>query len=125
MSRYTGRILDHYKSPRNLGHIKAPSCSRHAENPSCGDNITIEVQIEGDTIKDIKFSGEGCAIAIASASSLTEKVKGMKLVDIADITLQDIEEMLSIKLTPAREHCALLPLTVLRKIVLKELKKAT
>lgn len=123
MNIYREKVLDHFKNPRNFGEIKDSTRSRHGENPSCGDSITIDVLIKGDTIKDIKFSGEGCAIAISSTSMLSERIKGMKLTRIADITLKDVEKMLGISLNPARKNCAQLPLTIIKKIVLTELKK--
>lgn len=123
MDLYQKQILDHYKNPRNFGKIKNSSKSSHGENPSCGDSITMDVLIKNDRIADIKFNGEGCAITMASASMLTEKVKGMKITKIADIDFKEIEKMLGIKITPARERCAMLPLTVLRKLALQELKK--
>jgi len=123
MDIYREQIIDHYKNPRNFGKLKSKSKSSHGENPSCGDSISLDVVIEKSKIKDIKFSGEGCAIAMASASMLTEKVKGMKITDIAGIDFDDIEKMLSIKINPSRRTCALLSLMVLKKIILKELKK--
>lgn len=123
MDIYKKRILDHYKSPRNFGVISGKKTSHHRENPSCGDSISMDVVIEKEVIKNIKFSGEGCAIAIASTSMLTEKVTGMKIQEIADLDAASIEEMLGIKLSPARKKCGVLGLNVLKKIILKELKK--
>lgn len=122
MDLYRKKVLDHYKNPKNFGQIKSDAKSSHGENPSCGDSISIDLQIVDNRIKDIKFSGEGCAISIAAASMLTEKVKGLGIQEVADLHLEDIEEMLGIKITPARERCALLPLSVLKKIALNELK---
>ena len=123
MDLYREKILDHYKNPRNFVGDKPPYRSTHGENPSCGDSITMSADIKDNKIADIKFGGEGCAIAIASASMLTEKVKGMKITKVADIDFEDIEKMLEIKVHPSRERCAMLPLTVLKKLILKELKK--
>jgi nitrogen fixation NifU-like protein len=123
MDLYREQILDHYKNPRNLGKIKGKSKSTHGENPSCGDSITMDILIKNGRIADIKFSGEGCAISIASASMLTEKVKGEKITKVADISFEDIEKMLGIKVAPSRKRCALLSLNVLKKLILKELKK--
>jgi nitrogen fixation NifU-like protein len=72
---YQDVILDHYKKPRNYRTLDG---ARHIEghNPLCGDRITIYVQMEGDVIKDISFQGSGCAISTASASMMTESLKG-------------------------------------------------
>jgi nitrogen fixation NifU-like protein len=76
---YQELILDHNARPRNFGRIE--ECSHHAEgvNPLCGDHITLYVQVENDTIKDIRFEGSGCAISKSSASLLTEAIKGKSL----------------------------------------------
>jgi nitrogen fixation NifU-like protein len=120
---YQKQIIDHYKNPRNLGKIEDKSVSSHAENPSCGDSISMNVEFEDGIIKDIRFEGDGCAISIASASMLTEKVKGLMITQIADLDFEFIQKMLGIKVNPARKKCAMLALNVLKKIVLKELKR--
>lgn len=72
---YEEVILDHNRSPRNWGTIPE---GRHIEgrNPLCGDKISLSVQVDGDVITDIKFTGEGCAISKASASMMTQAMKG-------------------------------------------------
>lgn len=123
MNLYRQKILDHYKNPRNFGEIKDKSKSTYGENPSCGDSVKIDAVIKGGKIEDIKFSGEGCAIAIASASMLTEKVKGMEITEITDFDFDYIQNMLEIEVNPSRKRCAMLALTVLKKLILKELKR--
>lgn len=73
---YQATILDHYKKPRNFGPL--PGATRHAEghNPLCGDRVTVHVMLEGDRVADLRFEGSGCAISTASASMMTETVKG-------------------------------------------------
>jgi nitrogen fixation protein NifU and related proteins len=72
---YEEVILDHNRSPRNWGEI--PGAKNVAgTNPLCGDKISLSVQVDGDTITDIKFTGEGCAISKASASMMTQAIKG-------------------------------------------------
>ena len=75
---YEEVILDHTRSPRNWGEIPEV---RHSEgrNPLCGDKISLSVQVDGDVITDIKFTGEGCAISKASASMMTQAIKGKTL----------------------------------------------
>jgi nitrogen fixation NifU-like protein len=72
---YEEVILDHNRSPRNWGEIPE---ARHIEgrNPLCGDRISLSVQVDGDVITDIRFTGEGCAISKASASMMTQAIKG-------------------------------------------------
>ena len=73
---YQSLILDHNRSPRNFGVLAG--ADRHAEgyNPLCGDQVRVEVKLEGDRVADIKFTGNGCAISKASASLMTTAVKG-------------------------------------------------
>src|SRR5262249_5335680 len=73
---YQEVILDHSKRPRNFHSL--PSANRKAEgyNPLCGDRETVYLQVEGDVLKDVAFEGSGCAISTASASMMTESLKG-------------------------------------------------
>lgn len=73
---YREILLDHYRNPRNHGELEAPSCSADGANPLCGDEITVAVALDGDEIADIQFTGQGCSISQASASMMTEYVKG-------------------------------------------------
>ena len=83
---YQEIILDHGQEPRNFGTCENHNKSADGHNPLCGDKVHLSFYLdENDIIKDIKFSGEGCAISIASASLMTEKLKGMKLSDAQSI----------------------------------------
>jgi nitrogen fixation NifU-like protein len=73
---YQEIILDHYKKPRNAGRLQEPSCSAAGDNPLCGDKISVTVRTAGDRIEDIRWNGAGCAISTASASLMSEAVKG-------------------------------------------------
>ena len=116
MDLYRETILDHYKNPRNYGHLDGADVTSEEINVSCGDKIAIEMKIS-DTIEDIRFSGEGCAINQASASMLTEKVKGMKIKNVMKLTRADIEKLLGTALTPSRVKCAVLPLEAIQKAI--------
>lgn len=119
MDIYRDLILDHYKHPSNFGHLEKPDVVAQDENISCGDRIMMEIKLkQGKTIEDIRFSGEGCAIDQASASMLTEKVKGMDIHDVMKFETKDILDMLGTLLTPSRIKCAVLPLEVLQKAIL-------
>ena len=74
---YQETILDHYKNPRNAGRIEQPTCAAHGDNPLCGDKLALTVKMKGDAIEDLRWSGSGCAISTASASLMSEAVKGM------------------------------------------------
>ena len=121
---YREAILDHYKNPRNFGKIAHPSSSYQLYNSACGDKIEIYLKVKGDkVISDIKFSGEGCAISLASASMLTEKVMGKNIEEVKRLKARDIIKMLGIQLSPTRMKCTLLPLEVLEKTLVLAKKK--
>ena len=119
MDIYREVILDHYKSPRNFGHLSKPDAKVEEGNVTCGDKIIIEIKVRNDKVEDIRFSGEGCAISQASASMLTEKVKGMELSKIRKLDAKYVLSMLGTTLTPTRTKCALLSLEVLQKAIAK------
>jgi len=73
---YRDVILDHNRKPRNFGRLEAPALHADGHNPLCGDRLTVFLRLEGDRIEDIRFEGKGCAISTASASLMTEAVKG-------------------------------------------------
>jgi nitrogen fixation protein NifU and related proteins len=73
---YRDVILDHNRRPRNFGGLESADASAEGFNPLCGDHLTLRLKLKDDTISDIRFEGEGCAISTASASLMTEAVKG-------------------------------------------------
>jgi nitrogen fixation NifU-like protein len=76
---YQDIILDHGRHPRNFRKLDHPSHFAHGHNPLCGDRVTVFVEMDGDRIKDVSFEGRGCAISTASASLMTEILKGKTL----------------------------------------------
>jgi nitrogen fixation NifU-like protein len=89
---YQEVILDHCKHPRNFRELPSSTCSAQGRNPLCGDQLKLYLQIEEDVIKDISFVGSGCCISKASASLLTESVRGKKTGDVQAI-FDRIQEM--------------------------------
>jgi nitrogen fixation NifU-like protein len=79
---YQEVILDHNKRPRNFGELKDANHSAEGYNPLCGDKVTVYLKIKDDKVEDIRFKGSGCAISTASASLMTESLKGKKLGDV-------------------------------------------
>ena len=73
---YQEVIIDHYKRPRNFGPLAGADHSAEGYNPLCGDQVKVSVRLEGDRVADARFEGAGCAISTASASLMTEAVKG-------------------------------------------------
>jgi nitrogen fixation NifU-like protein len=82
---YQQLIVDHSKSPRNCRVIEGASASAEGDNPLCGDHVTLYVQLEDDKVSDISFQGNGCAISTASASLLTEVLRGKTRAEAADL----------------------------------------
>ncbi len=73
---YQELVLEHKRAPRNYGHLAQPTHQAEGTNPSCGDRIAVELQLDGTQVQDIRFTGQGCAICMASTSMMTEAVKG-------------------------------------------------
>ncbi len=117
MDLYRELILEHYKYPRNFGSLSSPTAQATAANASCGDSITMEVIIYEDQVKEVRFSGVGCAISQASASLLTEEIAGKSVSDVMRLQTEDILKLLGTELTPSRIKCAVLPLEVLQKAI--------
>jgi nitrogen fixation NifU-like protein len=121
---YQEIILDHYRRPRNKGTLE--SADEHVEirNPLCGDEVELEVKFDGDTVADLRFTGKGCSISQASASMMTQAVKGKSRDEAAaifqqfhrlvhgdapaDKSLGELRAMAGVSRFPARMRCALL-----------------
>ncbi|WP_096389683.1 Fe-S cluster assembly sulfur transfer protein SufU [Halopenitus persicus] len=107
---YRQQILDHYKNPRNYGEMEDPDITHVGENPSCGDTIRMDIRLADDdeTIEAVAFTGDGCAISMASASMLSERLAGMTIEELQDLDTDDITEMLGVDISPMRVKCAVL-----------------
>ncbi|HEY5910139.1 MAG TPA: SUF system NifU family Fe-S cluster assembly protein [Verrucomicrobiae bacterium] len=120
---YQQVILDHCKHPRNFHELTAPTCSAQGNNPLCGDQLKLFLSLEGDTVKEASFIGSGCCISKASASLLTESVKGKTRAELQQMFAQVHEMVTTGKLQgevgklavfagvyrfPARVKCAIL-----------------
>ncbi len=114
-SIYSEIILDYYRNPRNKGKLDKPQIQSKDTNPLCGDIIEIQMELDGDSkVKDIKFNGMGCAISQASASMLTELVKGKSLDEARKISKEEILSLIGGQLSAVRLKCALLSLKVMK-----------
>jgi nitrogen fixation NifU-like protein len=113
---YREVILEHYKHPHNAGTLERPDISHEEHNPLCGDRVRIDLQIESGIITDIRFQGRGCAISQASASLLTDELKGKSLDEVRLISKDDVLDLIGIPLdkNPVRIKCVLLPLKTLK-----------
>lgn len=137
-SLYRQVIMDHYKAPRNRGKMDGDTLTIDMNNPTCGDRIELQMKVEDDIITDVKFLGEGCSISMASASMMTEAVKGKKVADALDMSeafsdmmlgkdvdADEIEEgdiaaLQGVSQFPARIKCATLAWKAMEKGVKNE-----
>lgn len=85
---YREVILDHYRSPRNKRPLEDADIDVHRNNPLCGDDITVRVKLDGERAADAAYEGQGCSISQASASMMTEQIKGKSVADIEDLVLR-------------------------------------
>ena len=113
---YREMILDLYENPLNHGELDPHTFSHEEDNPLCGDVVRIDVLLDDDKkIKDIKWSGDGCAISMASASLMTDHVKGMTVEEVMELNGQDAVDLLGVtNLSMGRVKCATLSIKVLK-----------
>ncbi|HEY2809240.1 MAG TPA: SUF system NifU family Fe-S cluster assembly protein [Steroidobacteraceae bacterium] len=120
---YRDLILDHNRHPRNFGHLGEPARHARGHNPLCGDELTVFVRLDGERLAEVAFEGSGCAISTASASLMTEAVKGKDRAAIgvlyekvhalltrqeapADASLGKLAALSGVREFPARVKCA-------------------
>lgn len=112
---YRDYILDHYRNPRNYGKLEHANAHAEDSNPLCGDQLGIDLLIEGDRVAEVRFKGRGCAISQASASMLSEMIEGKPVEEVTRLGKDDILDALGIPISPARTKCAFLCLRVLHR----------
>jgi nitrogen fixation protein NifU and related proteins len=111
---YRDVILDHNRRPRNFGNLDSADASVEGFNPMCGDRLTLRLKLAGDIISDIRFEGEGCAISTASASLMTEAVKGKSREDALKL-FDRVHQLLTNDAAPADEVGKLAALSGVRE----------
>lgn len=131
---YRRVIMDHYKNPHNRGELEQEDkLIINMNNPTCGDRIQLQLKVENGKIADVKFSGEGCSISMASASMMTDAIKGLTVdaalnmsgvfsqmmlgedYDDENVDLEDIESLQGVSTFPARIKCATLAWKAMEK----------
>lgn len=135
---YQDIILDHYKRPRNHGVLDAFNCEAAGHNPMCGDEVHLTVKVVDGRIEEIACDGQGCAISQASASMMTEMVKGKTVTEAEalfeqfrsiltstgdipeDADLGDLEALFGVRELPVRIKCAILAWHALHEALKKE-----
>ncbi|WP_425433694.1 Fe-S cluster assembly sulfur transfer protein SufU [Natribacillus halophilus] len=130
---YRQVIMDHYKNPRNRGEIVGDALTVNMNNPSCGDKIQLHLKVDGDVVRDARFTGEGCSISLSSASMMTETVMGKTVDEALELSgiffgivqgedyddekydLGDVEALQGVTKFPARIKCATLAWKAMEK----------
>lgn len=114
---YRDYILEHYRRPHNFGVLEDPSASYEGANPLCGDRITMQLTVKDGVVTEVGFTGRGCAISQASASLLTDEIKGKPAEAVAGFGADDLLELLGIEISPARLKCAMLSFDSLQHLL--------
>ena len=112
---YREQILDHYKHPHNFGELEDADLEFEDLNPLCGDELRVQLRTDDEgRIEAVRFSGQGCAISQASASMVSDEVKGMTPEELLRLDKSFVLELLGIDISATRMKCALLALKVLK-----------
>ena len=116
---YRDFILEHYRQPQNRGVLEPHDLAFADSNPTCGDELSMTLRLDGDgaRISDVAFDGRGCAISQASASIMTDELRGMTLDEVRGMDPRVVIESLGVPIGPARLKCALLGYKVLQGAV--------
>jgi len=115
---YRDYILEHYKRPKNFGELEPHDLSAHDHNPLCGDEMGVHIRVEDGKIADLRFHGQGCAISQATASIISDELKGKTVAEVAGLDRSFIAEEIGIELSPTRLKCGLLSLKVVQGALL-------
>ena len=110
---YSDLILEHFRRPLNQGPLLDATISQEGTNPVCGDRVRIELLLDGDIVRDARFTANACAVCVASASVLTSLVQRAPLDEVETLTVADLMRALDASLPAARAGCVSLPLTVM------------
>ena len=112
---YTDVIIEHFRRPQNKGRHPNANAGAEGANPLCGDRIRMECEVSGARVVSAMFTGDACAICVASASLLSDRVRGMSVREIMTLPDESVIEALQGAVPPARRRCATLPLETLRQ----------
>ena len=117
MTAYRSVVLEHFRNPRNRGALADASASAEGANPLCGDRVRMELRADDGKVAEARFTADACALCIASASLVTDRVRGMSLSDAARIDVEWLFTSLHGEPPAARRKCATLPLDTLQRAI--------
>lgn len=116
---YREYILEHYKHPHNHGSLERADMQAHDLNPLCGDELTFQLALDADgRVSEVAFDGHGCAISQASASMLSDELKGLSAEELLKLDRQTVLDLLGIEISATRMKCAMLSLKVVKAAAL-------
>ena len=115
MTAYRDIVLRHFRQPHNRGSLPEANAEAEGANPLCGDRVRICLKIDDGFVSDAQFTANACILCIASASVLTDEVKGLSLTEAADLKESSIHGALQGEPPPGRLRCVLLPLETLHR----------
>ena len=116
---YREYILEHYKHPHNHGSLQHADMQAHDLNPLCGDELTFQIALDDEgKVKEVAFDGHGCAISQASASMLSDELKGLSSEELLKLDRQTVLDLLGIDISATRMKCAMLSLKVVKAAAL-------
>ena len=116
---YREYILEHYKHPHNHGSLEHADMQAHDLNPLCGDELTFQLALDDQgRVKEVAFDGHGCAISQASASMLSDELKGLSAEELLKLDRQTVLDLLGIDISATRMKCAMLSLKVVKAAAL-------
>ena len=122
-SRYSEKVMEHFRNPRNVGEIENPDGIGHVGNPVCGDIMELYIKVDNGIITDAKFKTFGCGAAIATSSMVTELVKGKSVEEALEISNKAVAEALG-GLPPIKMHCSVLAEEALKSAISDYLVKS-
>ena len=117
---YSHRVLENYRNPKNSGKLDNATHTAEELNPLCGDEIRVYLKIKDSKIENMSYEVRGCALSIASASLLSERIIGQNFREIGKIGKSDIEKLLGAKIGNARKECITLALNAIKKAVAEQ-----
>ena len=116
-SAYSPLVLEHFRRPRHRGTLESPSVTAEGANPLCGDRVRVQLRVDGDRVTAARFTAEACAVTVASASLLLDRVEGATLDEVAAIDDASVIARLESELPDGRRRCATLALEAVRRAI--------
>lgn len=120
---YSGKVMDHFRNPRNVGDMENPDGIGHVGNPTCGDIMELYIRVKDNIITEARFKTFGCGAAIATSSMVTEMVRGKSIEEALEISNKAVAEALD-GLPPIKMHCSVLAEEALRSAIDDYLSKS-